>query len=163
VSADIAKGKRERYVPVIPDLVSVVAEIRSDVAPDEYVLPAERFRNPPFNTDRLELRLRRSSSQALLQLVIRVVKRAGIAAHVTPHTLRHAYAEHIAREAGTHIAQHLLGHAHLGTTDTYLGRPRLDDVVAAVKDTTYGTRTNVLGVAEGVHTGLEATTGIEPV
>jgi hypothetical protein len=63
----------------------------------------------------------------------------------------------------TRTAQHLLGHANLGTTDTYLGRPRLDDMVAAVKHATYGARTNVLGVAETVQRGLEATTGIEPV
>ena len=82
---------------------------------------------------------------------------------MTPHDLRHAYAEHIARKAGARIAQHLLGHAHLGTTDTYLGHPRLDDLVAAVRDVRYGVRTNVLGVAESLHTALEATTGIEPV
>jgi integrase/recombinase XerD len=163
VSDDIAKGKRERIVPVIPDLAPVANEIHADVGLDEYVLPAERFRNPPFNTDRLELRRRRSSSQALRQLVIRVAKRGGVAAHVTPHTLRHAYADHIARETDTRIAQHLLGHAHLGTTDTYLGRPRLDDMVTAVKDVTYGVRTNVLGVAQMARMASKATTGIEPV
>ncbi|HYM54333.1 MAG TPA: site-specific integrase [Solirubrobacteraceae bacterium] len=163
VSADIAKGGRERMVPVIPDLVPVVDEIRADVGLDEYVLPAERFRNPPFNTDRLERRRLPSSSQALRQLVMRVARRAGVAAHVTPHALRHAYAEHIAREADTRIAQHLLGHAHLGTTDTYLGRPRLDDMVAAVKGATYGVRTNVLGVAQMARRASKATTGIEPV
>jgi integrase/recombinase XerD len=163
VSADIAKGGRERWVPVIGDLEPVVAEIRADVQTDEYLLPAQRFRNPPFNTDRRDLRLRPSSSQALRQLVIRVAKRAGIAAHVSPHDMRHAYAEHIARKADTRVAQHLLGHAHLGTTETYLGSPRLDDMVMAVKNATYGIRTNVLGVAEDLHIGLKATTGIEPV
>jgi site-specific recombinase XerC len=106
---------------------------------------------------------RPSSSQALRQLVIRVTKRAGIAAHVSPHDMRPAYAEHIARKTDIRIAQHLLGHAHLGTTDTYLGRPRLDDMVAAVRGVTYGVRTNVLGVAEDLQIGLKATTGIEPV
>ena len=48
-------------------------------------------------------------------------------------------------------------------TDTYLGRPRLDDMVAAVRDATYGMGTDVLGVAQMAHTALEATTGIEPV
>ena len=57
----------------------------------------------------------------------------------------------------------MLGHAHLGTTDTYLGRPRLDDVVAAVRNLSYGTRTNVLGVTASLQKALEATTGIEPV
>jgi site-specific recombinase XerD len=160
VSADIAKGLRERWVPVIVDLAPIVAEIRAEVGFDE---SAQRFRNPPFNTARKDLQLRPSSSQALRQLVMRVVKRAGIEAHVRPHDLRHAYAEHIARKTDTRIAQHLLGHAHLGTTDTYLGRPRLDDMVAAVRGVTYGVRTNVLGVAEDLQIGLKATTGIEPV
>ena len=163
VSGDIAKGGRERTVPVIPDLRAVVDEIRASVAIDEYVLPAQRFRDPPANTERQELRLQPASPQALIALVTRVAAYAGIAKHVTPHDLRHAYAEHIARKADTRIAQHLLGHANLGTTDAYLGRPRLDDVVAAVRDATYGVRTNVLGVADGLQKGLEATTGIEPV
>jgi len=47
VSADIAKGRRERWVPVIADLAPIAAEIRTDVGFDEYVLPAQRFRNPP--------------------------------------------------------------------------------------------------------------------
>jgi integrase len=101
VSADIAKGRRERWVPVIADLGPIAAEIRADVGLDEYVLPAQRFRYPPFNTARKDMRLRPSSSQALRQLVMRVVKRAGIAAHVRPHDLRHAYAEHIARKTDT--------------------------------------------------------------
>jgi integrase/recombinase XerD len=163
VSADIAKGGRERWVPVIPDLAPIVEEIREEVREAEYVLPAQRFRDPPFNTQRRDLRLRPSSSQALRQLVIRVVKRAGIAEHVRPHDLRHAYAEHIARATDTRIAQHLLGHANLGTTDAYLGRPRIDDMVAAVKDATYGVRTNVLGVAQMARMASKATTGIEPV
>jgi integrase/recombinase XerD len=163
VSPDIGKGRRGRIVPVMYDLVPVVAEIRADVASDEYVLPAQRFRDPPFNTVRRDLRLLPSSSQALRQLVIRVVERAGVATHVRPHDLRHAYAEHIARKADTRVAQHLLGHAHLGTTDTYLGRPRLDDMVAAVRDATYCARTSVLGVAQMAQIGLKATTGIEPV
>lgn len=37
---------------------------------------AQRFRNPPFNTAQQDLRLQPSSSQALRQLVMRVVKRA---------------------------------------------------------------------------------------
>jgi site-specific recombinase XerD len=163
VSADIAKGARERWVPVLADLVPVADAIRASVAVAEYVLPAQRFRDPPFNTQRQDLRLRPSSSQALRQLVMRVVARAGIAEHVTPHDLRHAYAEHVARAAGPRVAQHLLGHANLGTTDTYLAGPRIDDMVAAVRKATYGIRTNVLGVAQMAQIPLKATTGIEPV
>jgi site-specific recombinase XerD len=163
VSAEIAKGGRERWLPVIADLVPIVEEIRANVDLDSYVVPAQRSRNPPFNTVRQDLSGRQSSSQALRQLVIRVARRAGIVEHIHPHDLRHAYAEHIARRADTRVAQHLLGHAHLGTTDTYLGKPRLDDMVAAVRTASYGVRTNVLGVAESLVSALEATTGIEPV
>jgi integrase/recombinase XerD len=163
VSSDIAKGGRERWMPVIADLVPVVHEIRGSVVGDEFVLPAQRFRNPPFNTERVDYALHPSSSQALRQLVMRVAARAEIKEHIHPHDLRHAFAEQIARETDARIAQHLLGHANLGTTDTYLGRPRLDDIVAAVRSVSYGTRTNVLGVAGTLKTALEATTGIEPV
>jgi hypothetical protein len=75
VSADIAKGKRERYVPVTRDLTPVVSEILGDVGLNECVLPAQRLRDPPFNTARRILRERQSSSQALRQLVIRVASR----------------------------------------------------------------------------------------
>jgi integrase len=92
-----------------------------------------------------------------------MVKRAGIAEHVLPHDLRHVFAEHMACATDTRIAQHLLGRANLGTTDTYLGRPRIDDTVAAVQKATYGVRTNVLGVGQMAQIPFKATTGIEPV
>lgn len=63
VSADIAKGARERTVPVIADLAPIVDEIRANVALEEYVLPAQRFRDPPANTKRLDLRLQPSSTR----------------------------------------------------------------------------------------------------
>ena len=93
---------------------------------------------------------------------MRVASRAGIAAHVHPHDLRHAFAGHVARRADTRSAQHLLGHASLGTTDTYLGPPTLDEIVAAVAGVSYGTRTDVLGAARRPVMALEATAGIEP-
>jgi integrase len=166
VSADVAKGKNERWVPVPVALELVVAEIRATVALDEYVLlPAQRWRDPGRNQTRRDLSRRPSSSQALRRLVMDVAKRAGIAAHITPHDIRHAYAEHVGHHAGPRTAQHVLGHADIGTTEIYLGKPRLDDLSAAVRGLSFGLspRTSVLGVAEAPQTALEATTGIEPV
>ena len=155
VCADIAKGRSERWIPVPLDLGLVVADIRATVAVDEYVLPAQRWRDPGRNQTRGDLSHRPSSSQALRLLVMDVAKRAGITAHITPHDMRHAYAEHIARHADTRTAQHLLGHADVATTQIYLAKPRLDDLSAAVKGLSFGlpARTNVLGVAETLEIG----------
>ena len=121
VSEDIAKGARERWVPVLRDLEPVVAEIVEHVVePGEYVLPALRSADPPRNTRQRAIPNRASSSQALRQLVIRVSQRAGIAHHVYPHLLRHAYGDHVARQAGMRHAQFLLGHATIATTETYV-------------------------------------------
>jgi integrase/recombinase XerD len=149
VSADIAKGGRERYVPITVDLVPVVNEIRSHVDPYEYVLPAMRINGPPCSHDPLDCRWHPSSACALKGLVARVAARAGTGIHVTPHTLRHAYAEHIARGTDVRIAQQLLGHATLQTTVRYLSPPRYDDIASAVKHLSYaeapGTGTASIG------------------
>lgn len=51
VSADIAKRGRERYVPVMADLVPIVAEIIEHVDDQEYVIPAQQFADPPFTSN----------------------------------------------------------------------------------------------------------------
>ena len=165
VSADIGKGKRERYVPVIGDLEPVVAEIRAHVALDEYVLCAQRWRDPGTNKSRVDLGLQPASPQALWRLVADVARQAGVFGHISPHAMRHAFADYIAKCTDTHTAQHLLGHKDIATTQIYLAKPLPDELAAAVKGLSYGVfnRTNVLGVAESLKAALEATTGIEPV
>lgn len=138
VSADIAKGGRERWVPVSHELAEVVAEIREAVGPDEYVLPAQRWRDPGINRDKADKAKHPSSQQALYYLVRHVGKRAGIAAPINPHVLRHAYGTHIARFAGMRNAQFLLGHAGIGTTEVYVGEPTLDDLREAVQGLSFG-------------------------
>ena len=165
VGADVGKGERERWMPVIADLVAVVAEIRAHVGRDEFVLPALRFRDPPFNRSRKELKERPSSSQALRCLVMEVAERAGIRAHVHPHLMRHAYGDHIARFAGMRNAQFLLGHAGIATTETYVGQPTLEELAGAVAGFSFGIpeRTDVLGGPQESVKAEKASTGIEPV
>ncbi len=127
VSADIAKGKRERWVPVVAQLDQVVEDIRLNVQAHHFVLPAQRWRDPGVNRDMADKRDYQSSSNALRQLVQRVGRRAGIAAPIHPHLLRHAYADHIAKHAGVRNAQALLGHATISTTEIYLGAPTPDN------------------------------------
>jgi integrase len=165
VSADIAKGKRERWVPVASELAPIVDDIRRHVAPDEYVLPAQRVRDVGVNQERFDRKKTASSSQALRSLVRAVGRRAGIAAPIHPHLMRHAFGDHVARHAGIRIAQFLMGHATVSTTEAYLDRPTFDELMHAVAGFTFGLpeRTAVLGVLKTPNTPLEATTGIEPV
>lgn len=150
VSEDIAKGGTERWVPVLADLQPVVEEIRANVRVDDYILPALRAGNPGFNTRQIELPQRPCSQQSLGELVAQVGRRAGIAAHIHPHLLRHAFADHIARYAGMRNAQFLLGHASVATTENYLGKPTMAELEAAVGGFSFAPtmRTDVLGAAE---------------
>lgn len=162
VSADIAKGGRERWVPVIADLQPVVDEIRQHVAPDEYVLPAVRWRDPGKNTVRINLKYRPFSSQALRTLVMDVAKRSRISAHIHPHLMRHAFGDHVARYAGMRNAQALLGHATVGTTETYVGQPTLDELAGAVRGFGYAAERPTAGDSERTQTHEELRTNVPP-
>lgn len=166
VSPDIAKGGRGRFIPVVSDLEPVVAEMQEHLEADDYALPAQRFRDPGHNTRKRDYAKHPSSAQALYYLVKRVGKAAGIAAELHPHLLRHAFADHIARMTGdVRKAQAMLGHANVGTTESYLDAVPLDDLARAVEGVSFGVLDERMfqGVAEQPAIPLEAPTGIEPV
>jgi hypothetical protein len=79
--------------------------------------------------------------------------------------MRHAFADHVARQTGVRRAQFLLGHATLGTTQAYIGEPTLDELTAATEGVSFlrEKRTGVLGSPDQARTPREAPTGIEPV
>jgi integrase/recombinase XerD len=130
ISKDIAKGGRPRWLPVLSELQPVVDEIRANTRSRAYVIPAQR-RNPRAG-EWYDLSDQRCSSQAVWRLVRRVADRARVEA--TPHALRRAFADLIERQAGVRVAQKLLGHATLATTEGYLSEPTLDELQGAVSD-----------------------------
>lgn len=148
VSADIAKGERERWVPITAELAPVVAEILATLGSTvqdgrgkwvgEYVLPAQRWSDPPLNTTKRENRMEPSSSQSLRTIVMRLAERAGIKAHIHPHLMRHAFCDHLARFASLEVAQHAMGHANPETTKGYTGSVTLDELTAAFEGFTFG-------------------------
>jgi site-specific recombinase XerD len=164
VSADIAKNKRQRWIPVTEELVPVVQEIRRTLADDDYVLPAQRWRDPGTNREKVDKRKHPLSSQALRSLVRRVGERAGIAASLHPHLLRHAFAGQVARYADVRTAQHLLGHVGIATTENYLAKPTPDELRGKVAGFAFGLAERAFShLANQAAIPVEATTGIEPV
>lgn len=160
LSAEIAKGSRERWTPVLPELEDVVEEIIAEVAPLDFVIPARRPSNPPANTQWREYPDKPSSPQAIWRTVSEVAERAGIKAHIHPHLLRHAYGDHVAKHAGLRAAQALLGHASVDTTaSTYVDKPGLDELAVSVHGFAY----RGYPLTDTPAIPLEATTGIEPV
>jgi integrase/recombinase XerC len=132
VSPEIAKGGRERWVPVIADLAPVVAEIGETTAMHHYVVPATRWVDGGRGLEPKECPERACHAKSIWRRVRRIGRRAGIAAPVHPHMLRHAFADHITRVAGLRTAQAVLGHASIQTTEGYLARPSLDELAEAM-------------------------------
>jgi integrase len=163
VSSDIGKGHKVRCIPVIADLELTWSEIAQHVGDDEYVLPAQRFRDPGLNREERDYRLSPASEQAIWRLVKKVAQRAGIPADIAPHTLRHAYCDHVARHAGLQVAQAAMGHANLSTTELYLCQPTLDEVAVAMRNVTLGTEQTFQGQQLSTTHPDKAPTGIEPV
>jgi integrase/recombinase XerC len=138
ISPDIAKGQRERWVPVLDEARAAVEDIRDNVGLGHYVIPGRRPSNPPYNTRWREYANRPSSPQAIWRTVQDVALRAGIAAHIHPHLLRHAFGDHVAKHAGLRAAQALLGHSSVDTTaSTYVDQPGLDEIAISVHGFTY--------------------------
>jgi site-specific recombinase XerD len=164
ISPDIAKGKRERWVPVLSEAEGIASGIRAKTRPDEYVIPARRPGNPPWNTRWTEYPDRPASPQAIWRSVAEIATRAGIAAHIHPHLLRHAYGDHVAKHAGLRAAQALLGHASVDTTaSTYVDKPGLDELSISVHGFSYRKATDGYPPSEHPAIPHKATTGIEPV
>ncbi|MBN1459168.1 MAG: tyrosine-type recombinase/integrase [Armatimonadetes bacterium] len=102
------KGKKDRYVPLFPSLLSKLREYWLAYRPGNVLFPAERTGRP----------LTRSSIERVCSQVRR---KLGLSKPVTPHTFRHCFATHML-EAGTDLRtiQIILGHRSLNSTAIYL-------------------------------------------
>jgi site-specific recombinase XerD len=133
VSGEIAKGGRERWVPVIADLGPIVEEIRSREPTKHYVLPRTEWVVSAQGGGPRECPQWPCHAKTIWRIVRRIGQRAGIAYPVHPHLMRHAFASQVTRVAGLHTAQALLGHASIQTTQGYLAQPSLDELAQGLR------------------------------
>lgn len=141
VSADIGKGGRERVIPVLAELEPIIAEILDRrVGSTDHVIPSRKSRNPPLHTDQMD-REGPMTGAGMHKLVERVGRAAGLDVEIGPHTLRHAFGDHVARYAGLRAAQEMLGHVNVATTEaSYTGRVSVEELLASVSGFEYRRR-----------------------
>jgi site-specific recombinase XerD len=105
---DQGKGKKDRYVPLSPTLLTALRDYWKLYRPSSWLFPGCRPDKP----------IHISCIQAACR---RAMKKAGITKPVHPHTLRHSFATHLL-EAGVDLRtiQLILGHRGLNSTAIYL-------------------------------------------
>ena len=110
----IGKGSKQRVVPV----GSFARE-----AVDAYLVrarPALSARGRATPGLFLGQRGQRLSRQGAWLVIQSVARRAGLEAHVSPHTFRHSFATHLLQGgADVRVVQDLLGHSSVATTQLY--------------------------------------------
>ena len=119
------KGSKQRIVPLGAPAVSILKIYLQDLRPR---LTQADKENPWVFVSKGGKRLTR---EMLWILVKKYVRRAGLNAKVSPHTLRHSFATHLlAGGADLRTVQELLGHANIRTTQhyTHVDRSKLQAV-----------------------------------
>lgn len=109
----MGKGNKERLVPLGEESMDWIErylkEARGDLLPDlseSIIFPSQQGR--PMTRQTFWHRIKRYAIEA------------GITKHLSPHTLRHAFATHLLNHgADLRVVQMLLGHSDLSTTQIY--------------------------------------------
>ncbi|MEJ2379569.1 MAG: site-specific tyrosine recombinase XerD [Gammaproteobacteria bacterium] len=120
----MGKGSKERLVPLGDEAIDWLQRYLRDGRPQltqgyisDFVFPGRRGAA--------------MTRQTFWHLIKRHAQRAGISKHLSPHTLRHAFATHLLNHgADLRVVQMLLGHSDLSTTQiyTHVARQRLKEL-----------------------------------
>lgn len=115
------KGSKTRLVPMGEEAADWIDKYLKQARPE---ILQKRLCDGLFVTARASEMTR----QAFWYLIKRYALQAGIAKHMSPHVLRHAFATHLLNHgADLRVVQMLLGHADISTTQiyTHVARERL--------------------------------------
>lgn len=118
------KGSKERLVPIGQEAIHWLNEYLINARPE---LTNGQALEPVF----LSTHRKQMTRQTFWHRIKLYSQRAGIAASISPHTLRHAFATHLLNHgADLRVVQLLLGHSDLSTTQiyTHIARQRLQDL-----------------------------------
>lgn len=124
IRPEIAKTKTERTVPLSTRIRGALAEYHEEHngryggGTAHYAFTVS-FRNTPLTTRQVER-------------IIRAAALKSIGRPVHPHILRHTFGTRIERRAGLRIAQELLGHKNVASTQIYT-HPNEDDKKKAIE------------------------------
>ena len=109
----VGKGGRERLVPMGEEALSWVSRYLAEARP---ALVQGRHSDVMFPSRRGGEMTRQTFWHAIKRYAVA----AGIGRHISPHTLRHAFATHLVDNgADLRAVQMMLGHADLSTTQIY--------------------------------------------
>jgi len=109
----LGKGSKERVIPVAEAALDAVRAYRDG---PRAAGAGETTPGPLF----LSRTGRALGRKDVYRIVRKYVRRAGLRGHVSPHTLRHAFATQLlAGGAGLRSVQEMLGHADIATTQVY--------------------------------------------
>lgn len=109
----VGKGNKERIVPLGDEALNWVVSYNENARP---MLLSNVPTDVLFPSKRGQLMTR----QTFWYAIRRYAERAGIDRHLSPHTLRHAFATHLLNHgADLRAVQMMLGHASLSTTQIY--------------------------------------------
>ena len=131
------KGQHWQWLPLDPDVVvelrSLFRSLQPELDDHVFTVEVEQWVSQYERVRRQKDPKQPASGQALMRMVWRVCKRAGIR-HLSPHQLRHGFANRFLRESGRDFValQGLMGHSRPDTTQAYTDEVDLDELAEAL-------------------------------